>query len=121
MSEIEFQIEMYVSPTGRCPVAEFVTELETVDPRLAAALAVGVDRLRSRINHRHPLTAPLRDGILELRARGNAHGRILFSFEQDRLVLLLAGFVKSRSKVPNAEIEAALARREEWRRRMSGA
>lgn len=119
MPEIEFRIEMYVSISGSCPVEEFLRDVQSRDSRLAAALAAGIDRLRSRQNHRRPLTAPLRDGILELRARGTAHGRILFSFERGRLVLLLAGFVKSQSKVPNAEIEAAIARREEWRRRMS--
>jgi phage-related protein len=114
MPDIEFQTEMYVTASGRCPVAEFMRDLRRSDPRLAADLLRGLDLLCDPANHHRPFTAPLRDGILELRGRGNAQGRILFSLEAGRVVLLLAGIVKKTRAVPDADIRTALARRKDW-------
>ena len=117
MLDLEFEVEMYTTAAGRCPVQEFLDELTRKDPRLHVALAASLLRLRNGALHRRPLTAPLRDGILEVRAHGNAQGRILFSFEGNRLILLLAGLTKRTGPVPNREIETALARQVDWRAR----
>lgn len=117
MQSIRFNIEMYVTAAGRCPVADFLREVRRSDPRLAADLVGGIEKLRDGGNHRRPLTAPLRDGILELRGRGNAQGRVLFSLESGRIVLLLAGLLKRTGPVPERDLNTALARRRNWAER----
>lgn len=117
MSDMQFVVELYETEAGNRPVARFLKEQARRDPRLAAALTAGIDRLQFASNHGRPLTAPLRDGVFELRARGNAQGRILFSFQRDKVILLLAGLVKKTSAVPSSEVDRAVTRKSDWEQR----
>ena len=53
---MEFSVEFYESETGRCPVREFLDELEATDPGDSAAVVAGIAKLRDRQYHRAPLS-----------------------------------------------------------------
>lgn len=66
-----------------------------------------------------PVTAPLGDGIFELRANhDNRHGRLLFYFSpsERRLIVVVHGLVKKTKRVPQADIDLAKRRRAEIER-----
>ena len=54
-----FTVEYYETVAGRCPVREFLDELEASDPEDFAAVFAGLGRLRSRQSHREPLSKAL--------------------------------------------------------------
>ena len=52
------------------------------------------------------------DGIYELRSKtGTDIDRILYFFEENRIIIATNGFVKKQQKTPKAEIELAKKRR----------
>ena len=61
---MEFQVEFYVSASGRSPVREFLDELKQSDPVDHAAVLRGLAKLRDRQFHREPLTKALSEGCL---------------------------------------------------------
>lgn len=64
---------------------------------------------------RRPISAPLRDGIHELRVTyQNQQNRILYFFDGQGVVILAHG-LKKEAKVPDKAIELALARRAIYR------
>ena len=57
-----------------------------------------------------PISAPLRDGILEFRAK---KVRILFFFSPDKRIIFVVGIVKDQRTVPDAAIEQAIKIRQQ--------
>ena len=74
---------------------------EVLDRRLVQLLKKG--NLSKR-----PISAPLRDKILELRA---GQARVLFCFRPERTIVILHAIIKKTGSVPNREIELAISRR----------
>lgn len=61
---------------------------------------------------REPLSKHLEDGIFELRSKvGTDVVRILYFFEENRIIIATNGFVKKQQKTPKSEIELAKKRR----------
>ena len=77
-------------------------------------IAVYMRELKSQgYRLQRPVSAPLRDGIHELRPGPN---RILYGFNQGVAVLLHA-FRKKTREVPVSDIDIAFKRMQEWRLR----
>lgn len=99
---------------GRVPFDDWLSALvrEAVEQRALERIGAAVGELR-RSGHdlRRPLSAPLRDGVHELRlASGRVQYRILYFFAGPGIAVLSHGCTKER-RVPEAEIERALLRR----------
>lgn len=62
---------------------------------------------------RYPHSAPLRQGLFELRAPGTNIARTLFIFHRRRRIYILRCFIKKTEKTPPTEIQLALQRFEE--------
>ena len=64
---------------------------------------------------REPLSKHLEDGIFELRSKvGTNIVRILYFFEENRIIIATNGFVKKQQKTPKSEIELAKRRRKDY-------
>ena len=114
--QILFELELYETESGEQPVADF---LDSLEPKMNAKL-VGLMELLEEMGSglREPYTAPLGDGIFELRCRqGSNITRVLFLFFVGKRIVVTNGFVKKTRKTPREEIRLAKARRKDWLRR----
>jgi len=110
------QIEFYEKSNGRCPVTEFIRDLELAEQ---ADVNFAVARLGEMgLALRRPHIDYLRDDIYELRVRiKRGHCRVLyFIFHRDTFVLLHA-IVKKTGKVADAEIEHAIEYKHDYMKR----
>ncbi len=64
---------------------------------------------------REPYSAPLEDGIFELRCKlGSNITRALYFFYVGKRIVVTNGFVKKTQKTPPGEIKIAKDRRKDW-------
>lgn len=86
-------------------VEKFITSLEK---RTIAKVLRTIDLLE-RFGHQlgSPHTKKVRDGLFELRVRGQQEVRIFYAFHKGEIVLL-RGFVKKSQKTPQRELEQAI-------------
>jgi phage-related protein len=98
---------------GSAPVMAWLESLRRRDRKAFAKCVERIQRLGA-FGHelRRPHADMLRDGIYELRARhGNVNYRILYFFHGKDIAVLAHGLTKE-DKVPDADIERALRRKE---------
>ena len=105
-------IEFYEDQKGSRPAQEFIDNLKNRTE--INQIAVHMRELKAQgYRLQRPMSAPLRDGIHELRPGPN---RILYGFNQGAAVLLHALRKKTR-ETPSKDIECALKHMQEWRLR----
>jgi len=108
------EVEYFETPTHRCPVKELLDSLEVKERKrvlwtIDLLSHYGWELHSSDRDH----AAHLRDKIYELRVRVR-HKRFrvfYFFFDRDK-VILTHGIVKKTGKVPDSEIDKAIACRE---------
>ena len=96
----------------------FLDELKTSDPNDFAAVLAGLTKLRSRQNHREPLSKPLGDGLFELRHVGKLNTRLMWFFARNRRIILVHGIRNKGQVIAARDIRIALERMRDWRRRV---
>ncbi len=108
-----FDIELYKTKDGKEPVADF---LDTLDNKMAAKLISLMELLGEKgTDLREPYSAPLGDGIFELRCKlGSNITRALYFFYVGKHIVITNGFVKKTLKTPPGEIKLAKKRRKDW-------
>ena len=105
-------IEFYEDQKGNLPVQEFIDNL--TNRAETNPVAVHMRELKSQgYRLQRPMSAPLREGIHELRPGPN---RILYGFNEGSVVLLHALRKKTR-ETPSRDIDIAVKRLQEWRLR----
>lgn len=103
---------LFYREAGEVPALDW---LERQSGRAQAKMVAAMALLR---DHGHELRRPwadlLRDGVYELRVRlGHTNYRLLYSFCERQVVLICAGLTKE-GKVPDSEIDRAVARRQRF-------
>ena len=108
-----FELELYASEDGKEPVAEF---LDSLDHKMNAKLIGLMELLEEKGTElREPYSAPLEDGIFELRCKlGSNITRALYFFYIGKRIVVTNGFVKKTQKTPPGEIKLAKDRRKDW-------
>ena len=104
------ELLVFREANGRIPLVDWLDFL----PAKARAKCLSYMRLLGTSGHalRRPAADFLRDGIFELRSSyGSVQYRILYFYHGRDVVVLSHGVTKSQ-KVPDAEIERALARKQ---------
>lgn len=111
-----FELEFYETEEGKEPVAEF---LDSLDYKMNAKMIGLMELLEEKGTElREPYSAPLGDGIFELRCRlGSNITRALYFFYSGKQIVITNGFVKKTQKTPPAEIKLAKDRRKDWLKR----
>lgn len=109
-------IEFYDTIEGKCPVADFI---QSLDAKMQAKVLRTIDLLeKNGISLRAPYSAPLTDGIFELRIKqGSDITRILYFFFVGNTAVLTNGFVKKTQKTPQTEIVLAKKYKADYERR----
>lgn len=109
-------IEFYDTIEGKCPVADFI---QSLDAKMQAKVLRTIDLLeKNGISLREPYSAPLTDGIFELRIKqGSGITRILYFFFVGNKAVFTNGFVKKTQKTPQAEIVLAKKYKADYERR----
>jgi phage-related protein len=112
---MRWEVEFYESSSGRKPVAEFIMSLK---PKEQAKIARAIDLLEEfgpQIGM--PYVRHLGDGLWELRVPfGGQTFRLLFFVEGNALIMVHA-FSKKTPKTPLKELNTAIARIKDYRRR----
>ena len=107
----------YQDDNGYVPVLEWLRDLHRRDRRAYAKCVVRIQRLAA-LGHelRRPEADLLRDGIYELRTRrGRVQYRILYFFHGQNVAVLGHALTKE-SRVPPADIDRAIQRKEAFER-----
>jgi len=111
---MEFTIEFYENPSGRCPVEEFLDELKGSDPDDFAAVMAGLAKLRTMQYHRSPLSKAIGDDLFEMRHIGKLNTRMLYFFMRGRRIVIVHGIRNKNKKIPSRHRKVALERKREW-------
>lgn len=111
-----FQVLFYETADGFRPVEAF---LDSLAPKMRAKLVAMMMLLAEKgPSLRLPYTAPLGDGLFELRViHGNDIVRALFFFCAEKRIIITNAFVKKQQKTPRREINLAKARRNDYYQR----
>jgi phage-related protein len=117
---MQFQVEFYDTEDGRTPAQEF---LDSLEPKMNAKMVGLMEILEEKgYSLREPYSAPLEDGIFELRAiQGSNISRALFFFYVEGRIVITHGFIKKTQKTPRAQIELAKKYRADFLRRQQAA
>ena len=110
------KVIFYDKADGTKPAKEFI---ESLDRGMRAKMVRAVIRLQDfGPDLRRPCSAPLGDGIFELRAQfGSNISRVLYFFFTHGHAVLTHGFIKKTRKTPPEEIERAKRYRAEYLKR----
>jgi len=120
VEQMQFQVEFYDTEDGRTPTQEF---LDSLEPKMNAKM-VGLMEILEEKGYllREPYSAPLEDGIFELRAiQGSNISRALFFFYVEGRIVITHGFIKKTQKTPRTQIELAKKYRADFLRRQQAA
>ena len=111
-----FELEFYKTEDGKEPVEEFLDSLEN---KMSAKMIGLMELLEEKGTElREPYSAPIGDGIFELRCKlGSNITRALYFFYVGKHIVITNGFVKKTQKTPPAELKIAKERRKDWLRR----
>jgi phage-related protein len=106
------RIELFETDAGRCPVADYIVEVERFRPERAKiattfAMVETVPQLPSTIFKK----ISGRGNLWEVRVKEH---RFLGFFHRSDLLVLVHAFGKQTQKTPRHDIEVALARREAY-------
>ena len=113
----EFEIIVYAKQDNSEPVTEF---LLSMSPKMQSKVLRQLDMLAEFGNRlREPYSAPLEDGIFELRIKqGSDISRVLYFFFVGNKIVLTNGFVKKTRKTPPEQIRLAKSYRSDFLKRM---
>lgn len=109
----QFNTVFYETIDGKIPAKEFLLSL---DYDLRAKMIRTLEMLQKNGPElRKPYSEELEDGIFELRAIfGNNIARLLYFYDEGKIVLLTNGFIKKTQKTPYRQIELAKSYRADY-------
>ena len=108
-----FIVDFYKEADGSKPLSGFIKSLNT---KMKAKVVANLHLLEEYGNFaREPLSKYLGDEIFELRTIvGNDIVRILYFFDEGKIIIATNGFVKKQQKAPQSEIDLAKKRRKDY-------
>lgn len=119
MSKRPYEVLFYFSATGRNPVLEFIRPLPRGEK---SRIGHSIDELEWRgTSLREPHAKPLKtqDGLYELRITGEDNiYRVLYFHFTGKSFLLLHAFVKKTQKTPSSEMDIAMKRLKDYKKRL---
>jgi phage-related protein len=106
------QVIFFREKGGVSPIVDWLSELQKTNQKAWANCRVKIELL-AEFGHelRRPAADFLRDGIYELRAKqGHVQYRMLYFFHGRNIAIVAHGLTKE-DKVPDSDIDRAIARR----------
>ena len=110
------QIIFYEKENGQIPVKDFLDTLNPDDVAAVERIIAILEKYGNRIQR--PYSAPLGNGIFELRAKGKDNQyRVLYFFIKGDFACLTNACIKKTNETSSKEIELALKRKQDYERR----
>ena len=113
---MDFSIEFYTSVAGKCPVQDFLGELQAPDDFVA--VLAGLAKLKNRSYHAEPLSKSIGDGLFELRHVGKLNTRVLWFFMKGRRIIAVHGVRNKRQAIAPSDLRTAVERMKDWQKRV---
>ena len=112
-----FKVEFYELSNGNKPALESILEIR--DAKLRAKVFRSLKLLETYGNMLgEPDTAPLGDGIFELRTKqGSNIFRCLYFYAKGKIIIVTNSFIKKTQKTPSGEIELAIERKTDYEKK----
>ena len=109
----EYNTIFYETIEGKVPAKDFLLSL---DYDMRAKMIRTLELLQKNGPAiREPQSKELNDGIFELQAKfGTNISRMLYFYDENKIIVLTNGFVKKEEKTPKKEIELARAYRADY-------
>jgi len=109
-----FEVVFYELSNGEKPALNSILKIE--DVKLKAKVFRSLKLLETFGNALgEPDTAPLENGIFELRTKqGSNIARCLYFYRKGKVIIVTNSFVKKTQKTPRSEIELALERKADY-------
>jgi len=111
---MEFTVEFYETPLGRCPVRKFLDRLKESDPGDFAIVMAGLAKLRIRQYHKPPLSKPIGEELFEMRPVGKLNTRVLYFFAKGQRIIAVHGIRSKSQRISERDIKTALERKKDW-------
>ncbi len=112
---MRFSVIFYENIARHRPVEDFLEEIKLQEKKFYIKLVSAINKLENQHYHRRPLTAPLGDDLFELRVRyKKLRARIIFCYDQGKVILLLHGLIKKRSIIAQKDREIAINRKQDY-------
>ena len=115
---MDFSIEFYTSVAGKCPVQDFLGELQASDPDDFVAVLAGLAKLKNRSYHAEPLSKSIGDGLFELRHVGKLNTRVLWFFMKGRRIIAVHGVRNKGQAIAPSDFRTAVERMKDWQKRV---
>jgi len=106
---MEFAVEFYETPSGRCPVREFLDRLKESDPDDFTIVMAGLAKLRNRQYHRPPLSKPIDEDLFELRHVDKLNTRVLYFFAKGQRIIAVHGIRSKSQRISERDIHPVVA------------
>ena len=113
---MEFEIDLYETETGACPVAKFLSKLPS---KLRGKVTTYLEKLEEGGPYLgEPYTRHLRGDLFELRCNfGSDSVRLVFFYHQHNTIVVTNAFLKKSQRTPIRELNLANQRRIDYLRR----
>jgi len=111
---MEFTVDFYETPSGRCPVREFLDRLKESNPDDFTIVMAGLAKLRNRQYHRSPLSKPIDEDLFEMRHVGKLNTRVLYFFAKGQRIIAVHGIRSKSQRISERDIKIALERKKDW-------
>jgi phage-related protein len=111
---MQFTVEFYETPSGQCPVRDFLNDLKDSDPDDFDSVMAGLAKLRNRLYHRPPLLKSVGNDLFELRHVGKLNTRVLYFFMKGRHIIAVHGIRHKGREIPARDLKTAHERRTDW-------
>ena len=108
-----YDVEFYRTPSGNCPMDEF---LDSLPSKMATKALLELKLLSEKGPAlREPHSKPIGAGLFELRIRtGSDIGRTFYFFFRGNRIVVTNGFIKKARKAPQREIDRARRMMADW-------
>ena len=115
MGTSPWKLVLYTTAAGRCPVREYLTDLDR-EERLRVADCLGLLEAFG-LGLGAPHVRSLGNKLWELRITGQVQHRVLYFATTGRTLVVLHAFTKKTPKTPSGELETAKRRITDYLRR----
>ncbi len=103
------KVEFLILTSGRCPIEDFLSELEEKDLLKVTAL-IALLKEKGTLPFPHVRKLHGAKGLWEMRVKSHRRAiRIFYSYAGSDRAILISGFIKKSQKTPGREIERALS------------